>query len=367
MKRIINSKLIIYLPILIIMIISFLNMYNARYINSIYNNHLVKQITWYIISIILFIIVKKININTIFKYSKYLYIIANILLVIVLFKGRIINGSRAWLSINNISFQPSEIMKLCLTLYLIYFVNNYKINNKYNEVLLIIKALIIMLIPSILVFLEPDTGAILFYVVITFTILMLSNIRKKWFIYLFIILIILLVTFILLYIFNQDILIRLLGTSFFYRVERLITFQTENSYQLENALIAIGSSSLFGTGMNKISIYIPEAPTDFIFAFNISNFGYLSGIVILLCYILIDIYLINKYRIINDKKIKLFLSSFINILLLHEVINIGMNLGLLPIIGIPLPFLSYGGSTIIMYSIYIAIIIKSINNSMDIP
>ena len=87
---------------------------------------------------------------------------------------------------------------------------------------------------------------------------MLRGVKKYWFIILGIIIILLLGTFILLYIYNQEILINLIGTSFFYRVERLITFSTESSYQLENAIIAMGSASFFGSGLNKVSLYIPE-------------------------------------------------------------------------------------------------------------
>ena len=362
MKKILTNKLLLYLPLLIIMVVSLLNMYNTRFINPIYTNHLSKQIIWYIIAIIIFIIINKLNISILFKYSKYLYILSNILLLIVLIFGKSINGAKAWLNIGILSFQPSEIMKLTMSLYLSYFISNYSINKQKDELLLIIKSLIITIIPSILVFLEPDTGAIIIFFIITLTSLYLKGINKKWFILLFMISILLLIGFIILYIFNQDLLIKLLGTSFFYRVERLITFKTENSYQLNNSLIAIGASKLFNFNLNGISIYIPEAPTDFIFAFNISNFGIIIGLLILLCYFLIDIFLITKYINNNDKKIKLFLSSFINIFLFHQIINIGMNLGLVPIIGIPLPFFSYGGSTIIIFSIYLGIIIKLTNN-----
>ena len=366
MKKILNSKLLLYIPLLLIVVISFFNMYNAQFINSIYNHHLIKQITWIFIAIILFIIIKQFNNFTLFKLSNYLYYFSLSLLILVLIIGKNINGAKAWLNIGNISFQPSEIMKLCLNMYLISIISNNKINNSKYEIILIIKVLIITIIPSIFVFLEPDTGAIIFYILIALTCLYHANINKKWFFYLIILTIILIASFIIIYLTNQDLLIKLIGTSFFYRVERLITFHTENSYQLENAIIAIGSSSLYGSGFNHVSLYIPEAPTDFIFAFNISNFGYLSGLIVIVCYFAINLFLINKYHKIKDKKIKLLLSSFINILLLHEVINIGMNLGLLPIIGIPLPFLSYGGSTIIIYSIYLSIIDKGINN-MDIP
>ena len=359
MNKIINSKYTLIIPLFIIMLISLLNMQNAKAISILYEHNLIKQIIFFSIGIILVIIISKININTILKYSKYYYYISILLLILVLFFGKNINGSTAWFDFKIFSFQPSELTKLTLALYL----SNIASTNK-PDFKLILKVIVITLIPSILVFLEPDTGAIIFYFLIALTILIVAGVKKYWFIILGIIIILLLGTFILLYIYNQDLLINLIGTSFFYRVERLITFSTESSYQLENAIIAMGSASIFGSGLNKVSLYIPEAPTDFIFAFNISNFGIISGITIILCYFLIDIFLLNKYTTIKNKKIKLVLISFISIFFFQQFINIGMNLGLLPIIGIPLPFLSYGGSTIIIYFIFLGIILNLFNKSI---
>lgn len=359
MNKIINSKYMLIIPLFVIMIISLLNMQNAKALSTLYEHNLIKQIIFFGIGIILVIIISKININTILKYSKYYYYISVLLLVLVLFFGKNINGSTAWFDFKLFSFQPSELVKLTLTLYL----SNIVLVNK-PDFKLILKVVIITLIPSILVFLEPDTGAIIFYFLIAITILLVAGVKKYWFIILGIIIILLLGTFILLYIYNQEILINLIGTSFFYRVERLITFSTESSYQLENAIIAMGSASVFGSGLNKVSLYIPEAPTDFIFAFNISNFGIISGIIVILCYLLIDIFLINKYLTVKQKQIKLVLISFISIFFFQQFINIGMNLGLLPIIGIPLPFLSYGGSTIIIYFMFLGIILNILNKSV---
>lgn len=359
MNKIINSKYMLIIPLFIIMIISLLNMQNAKALSTLYEHNLIKQIIFFGIGIILVIIINKININTILKYSKYYYYISVLLLVLVLFFGKNINGSTAWFDFKLFSFQPSELVKLTLTLYL----SNIVLVNK-PDFKLILKVIIITLIPSILVFLEPDTGAIIFYFLIAITVLLVAGVKKYWFIILGIIIILLLGTFILLYIYNQEILINLIGTSFFYRVERLITFSTESSYQLENAIIAMGSASIFGSGLNKVSLYIPEAPTDFIFAFNISNFGIISGIIVILCYLLIDIFLINKYLTVKQKQIKLVLISFISIFFFQQFINIGMNLGLLPIIGIPLPFLSYGGSTIIIYFMFLGIILNILNKSV---
>ena len=359
MNKIINSKYMLIIPLFIIMIISLLNMQNAKALSTLYEHNLIKQIIFFGIGIILVIIISKININTILKYSKYYYYISVLLLVLVLFFGKNINGSTAWFDFKLFSFQPSELVKLTLTLYL----SSIAAVNK-PDFKLILKVIIITLIPSILVFLEPDTGAIIFYFLIAITILLVAGVKKYWFVIFGIIIILLLGTFILLYIYNQDLLINLIGTSFFYRVERLITFSTESSYQLENAIIAMGSASFFGSGLNKVSLYIPEAPTDFIFAFNISNFGIISGIIVILCYLLIDIFLINKYLTVKQKQIKLVLISFISIFFFQQFINIGMNLGLLPIIGIPLPFLSYGGSTIIIYFMFLGIILNILNKSV---
>ena len=358
MKKVINSNYLLFIPLFLIMGISLLNMQNARILSDLYQYNLLKQIIFFIIGLMIIFIIKKLNITILLKYSFYYYLFSVILLVLVLFLGKNINGSNAWFDFGFFSFQPSELTKLTLDLYLIDVVAKNKAN-----FMLILKVLIITLIPSILVFLEPDTGAIIFYFLIALAGLIVAPIKRVWFLVLAFIILSLFIGFILLYLYKRDLLINLIGTSFFYRVERLITFKTESSYQLENALVVMGSATLFGSGLNKVSLYIPEAPTDFIFAFNIGNFGIISGLLVLFCYLLIDLYLLNKYFVIKNKKIKLVLISFISIFFFQQFINIGMNLGLLPIIGIPLPFLSYGGSTIIIYFAFLGIILNMVKKN----
>lgn len=359
MKKKINWKnLYIFIPLLIIMIISFLNMYNAKLLSVDYNNHLIKQIIWYILGFLIVLIISKLKIKKIFKYSFILYLVSIILLFLVLIFGKEINGAKAWFSLKFFSFQPSELAKLSLAIFLSQVVANTKIENWTDELTLILKVLIIVLIPSVLVFLEPDTGAIIIYLIIAATILLTSKVRKRWFIPFLILGIILLIIFFYFYYNNPDVLIKILGTSFFYRVERLLNFTNGTSFQLENALVAIGSSSFFGSGLGKVNIYIPEAPTDFIVAFTISNYGYLSIILILLSYLIIDIYLIVTYIKTKNLTIKYFIISFIAMFFFQQFENILMNIGLMPIIGIPLPFLSYGGTTILIYFIFLGIIMK---------
>lgn len=362
MKKINKYYLPLFIPLLIIMIISFFNMQNAKLINSSYELHLYKQILWYLIGFGLVWFIQKLNLTKILDYSFYFYLFSVLLLILVLFFGRVINGARAWFTLKFFSFQPSELMKLTLSLYLANFIANYKLNTKKDEFRLILKVFIITLIPSIFVFLEPDTGAIIFYFLIAGVLLFFSHISKWWFLLMLASITFLSLSFLGLYLYNQDLLIKLIGTSFFYRVERILTFTHQNSYQLENALVVIGSAKLWGTGLNKISLYIPEAPTDFIFAFNVGNFGLVGGFIILAMFLLIDLYLVSLAQKIKKEKIKLFLISFISIFFFQQIINIGMNLGLLPIIGIPLPFLSYGGSTIIIYFLFLGLIINFFNS-----
>ena len=364
MKKVINNKLFLFIPIIIIMIISFLNMYNAKLLSSLYISNLTKQIIWYLISFSILIIIKSLNIKFIYKYSFLFYLLTTFLLLYVLIFGKVTNGAKAWINFGFFSFQPSEIAKLSLTISLSKLASNYQKGSIKKELVYILKILILTLIPSILVFLEPDTGAIIFFILIAFTVLVLSPIHKFWYLCLLGLGISGIALFIILYIFNQDLLINLIGTSFFYRVERIITFKTMSSYQLENALIAMGSASLFGSGLGKVSLYIPEAPTDFIFAFTISNFGLFTGFLVLICYFFIDLYLINKFLNTPKSITYYILACFIVISLFSQLINISMNLGLLPIIGIPLPLLSYGGSSLIIYFMFLGLTQKKPYNNM---
>jgi len=352
------KQLYIFIPLIIIMIISFFNMFNARLLSSDYNNHLLKQMIWYALGFLIIFIINNLKIKKIFKYSFIFYLIGILLLLLVLIFGKEINGAKAWFSLKFFSFQPSELMKLSLALYLSQIISNTKLETWTDELTLILKVLIIVLIPSVLVFLEPDTGAIIIYLIIAVSLLLTSKIRKRWFIPFIIIGIALLILFFYCYYHNQEILIKILGTSFFYRVERLLSFTNGTTFQLENALVAIGSSNFFGSGLGNVSLYIPEAPTDFIVAFTISNFGYIAITFIFLSYLLIDIYLIITYIKTKNLTIKYFILSFISMFFFQQFENILMNIGLMPIIGIPLPFLSYGGTTILIYFIFLGLTLK---------
>lgn len=329
----------LYIPLLIIISISLITLFNYDF------SYFIKQALWIIFGFVTLFCSKKLKENYIFNYSKYLYYFNLILLILVLLIGKEINGAKAWFSFKYFSFQPSELMKFSMTIYLTSICTE---KNKFFY----LKSFFIFIIPSVLVFLEPDTGAIVMYLIIYLSALFFSLKNKKRFYILCITGVIALLGFYLLYVFNVDILIKLLGTSIFYRIDRIINFK--NNYQLENALISIGTAEFVGRN-NKPLIYIPESVTDFIFARVVANYGFIIGIILIICYSLILYYLIKK---INKSKIGMVTFIFFWLFVFQLTQNIFMNLGLFPIMGISLPFLSYGGSNTIIYFLFLGIILN---------
>ena len=354
MKKKVYTILLFCFPLLILLSMSLLLMYHATFITNIYHMHFMKQCIWIGIGIGILIIHQRYPNQLLFKYSFYLYIFSILSLLLVLLIGENINGSKAWINLKWFLFQPSELMKLTYSLYLSKLISSKRFYKTKQELFFLMRVLFLWSIPTILVFLEPDTGAILFYSFITITALWNSNLRKRWLISIFIILLIGISLLFYGYFFQRDFLISILGTSIFYRMERL--FSIGEGMQIKHALIALGSAPLFQWKINKTGIYIPESPTDFIFALSSNVFGTIGNYIILISYLCIDIYFINYSKTLTNKELKIFTQTFLSIFIPSQILNIGMNLGLLPIIGIPLPFLSYGGSSTITLFIYLSIL-----------
>ena len=153
-------------------------------------------------------------------------------------------------------------------------------------------------------------------------------------------------------------MLNLITNNLFYRLERILNWQNSSGYQLENSLIAISNSGFFGFGFNQNIIYFPEPQTDFIFTTYMANFGSLGALFLIFVIIIFDtaiLRLATKKISLEDKFI--LLGIFI-MLFYGQIQNIGMTLGLLPITGIPLPFISYGGSSLLSYLFIIGIILN---------
>lgn len=356
-----DKRLLIFLFIFII--ISFVSIYSAETLLNEKNNFLIKQITWYIVGFGLIFIIILLGNDFFYKYSLYLYIIGNILLLLLLIFGTPINDAKCWFTIPYIgTLQPSEFMKIALIIMLAKMINDFHEKNKKitlkKEFIFLIKTIIIVLIPSLLTFLEPDTGVVLIYLLIAVIMLFVSGIRYRWFIILFSLIGLFIFTVLFIYTTNNELFIDIFGTSFFLRVDRLLDWTNKSGYQLSNGIVAIASGGLFGHGFNNTPLYFPEPQTDFIFAVFASNFGLIGSIFLLIIIIMFNTRIISIAAKSKRNLNKYILSGIIGMLLYQQFQNIGMTFGLMPITGITLPLISYGGSSLLSYMIVIGIILN---------
>ncbi len=354
---------LILIFVILFAIISIFTIYSAESLLIEQNHYTLRQIIWYGIGAIIVGLIILIGNERILKYSWVLYIITNVLLMLLLFFGTPLNNAKCWFIIPGIgAFQPSEFMKIILILTLSMMIKkfHYRYNNPSlkEEFIFLIKVILVVALPSILTFLQPDTGVVLIYLLITFIMLFISGIKYRWFIILFILLSLTIGSVLLLYTFNTDLFIDIFGTSFFLRIDRLLDWSNGSGYQLENGMTAIGAGGIYGVGFNQTPIYFPEPQTDFIFAVYASNFGFIGSTGLICLLLLFDIRLIILALTSSNKTNKYILSGIVAMLLYQQIQNIGMTYGLLPITGITLPFISYGGSSLLSYMIMLGIIIN---------
>lgn len=321
MKR----KYLILIPIIILFIISII---------YLPNNLKIKQSIWIFLSLIILLIISNINIKKLMKYSIIYYIICLILLALILLLNKSTNGSRAWIEIGSISIQPSEFMKISLIL----------LSIRYYKKINIYLFFIIYLIPIILIFLEPDTGGIISLLII-FIYFFIKKLDKKQLFKIFILLSILFICICLFIYNNQDAFVKIIGPSIFYRIDRIINFIRDDNIQTTNALISIATGN---------TLYFPEMFNDFFIAYILSKNIYLI-ILIILSTILLLFMLKKKNTLVSQVAFYLVLWQC--------YYNLAMNLKLVPVIGIPYLFLSYGGSHIISSMILIALVINSKDKS----
>lgn len=358
----INFKIVI--PILLMAIVSIITIYSAlTYTSKSLGNLALKQAIWYIVGFILVFILLRLKNEYLYRHAWFLYILGNLVLLWLLLFATPINNSKCWLVIPGIgSIQPSEFMKVFIMLALATMIHNFRSDYKNpsvkDEFIFILKTFLVVLVPSVLTFLQPDTGAVIIYLIIYLVMMFTSGIRIRWFVIAFVILFCILGTTLWLYFFKEDIFIKMFGSSIYYRLERLFDWQSGSGLQLENALAAIGSAGFLGHGFNKTPIYFPESSTDFIFAVFASNFGFVGVLVLLTIIIYFDINIIRLARRKIYDTDKYILTGIVSMLLFQQIQNIGMTIGLLPITGITLPFISYGGSSLLSYMIMIGIILN---------
>ena len=253
-----ENKSFVYI-LIIFFIISINSIYSFTvFLSSDKYSLAIRQALFYLIGIIFIFFILKTDPKKILKYASIIYIINVLSLILVLLFGTEINGTRAWFNLPIFgTIQPSGFMKIGLILYLAKIIDKQKLKNAKDELILILKCFIVVLIPSVITFLEPDTGAVLVYLIITIAMLFTSKLRIRWFVFLFLMLLSLISSVFLLYLFNGDLFIKIFGSSMFYRLDRIFDWQKSSGMQLENSLITIGSSGILGKGISNILLYFP--------------------------------------------------------------------------------------------------------------
>jgi len=354
----------ILIPVVLLSVISIFTIHSAlTYTSSTLGNLALKQTLWYIVGWILVFILIKLKNEYLYQHTWFLYIFGNLLLVGLLLFGTPINNSKCWFTIPGIgSIQPSEFMKIFIMLTLATMIHNFRSDYKNpttkEEFIFIIKTFMIVFIPSVLTFLQPDTGSVFLYLIIYFSMMFASGIRIWWFVLAFLIVFLLLGGVLSIYFLKEDLFIQLFGTSIYYRLDRIFNWSQGSGLQLENAMAAIGSAGLFGHGYNQTPIYFPESSTDFIFAVFACNFGFVGVIVLLGIILYLDLNIIKIARRKIEDTDKFIIAGILGMLIFQQIQNIGMTVGLLPITGITLPFISYGGSSLLSYMLIIGILLN---------
>jgi rod shape determining protein RodA len=304
-----------------------------------------KQLIWMVVSICVFFFTSFVDIN-IFKKTKVLvvlFLVGNFLLLLLLFIGNTINGARSWFSIGPFSFEPSDFMKIVLILVLAKYFSKRHV--AIGEVKHLLISGVYFLIPFLLIILEPDFGVSMTLGLIWFGMTLVAGIKKRHLALLFGIGVI---CFSLLWMFVFAPYQKARITNFIHPLTNI----HGSGYNVHQAVIAVGSGQMFGKGIGYGTQsrlrYLPEYQTDFIFAAFTEEWGFVGAILLLVLYglLLARILAIGMHGEGNFES--LFASGVMILFTSHILVNIGMNMGILPVAGIPLPFMSYGGSHLVV-------------------
>lgn len=319
-------------------------------LKSIAPNLATAQLIFWLIGIICFVVFSKIKLSF-YKRNHWLaFVTLNVLLITVLITGTVTRGSTRWFKVGDLfAIQPSQLAVPVAGMSLAFFASRYPLSrNKY-----LVGFLALLSIPAALILIEPDLGTTMHFVVSVGIILWLSEIKTKQ----------------LLSLFGIGLLVGLFAWLFIlkpYQKARVTSFlvaqsdQThETNYNAFQAKIAVGSGQLYGKGIGQGSQshlrFLPERQTDFIFASFAEEWGFLGVTIMLSLYLILCTYLIYKSFLLPNKFSSYYLMVTMTAVAFQAFVNIGMNIGILPITGITLPFVSYGGSSLISLCIMLGI------------
>ena len=302
----------------------------------------------------LMLVISFFNIRYWFSLSYIFYIIVILMLIWTINFGVTVSGSQRWINLYFINIQPSELMKIFIILCLAKYFHRKRLEN-VNSFYSVMVSTIIIFLPMSLVIIQPDLGTAILISLSGIIVLWFAGLNHKYFFYSF-----------LLSLLSLPFIISFLKP---YQKLRVLTFLNPDrdplgaGYQIIQSKIAVGSGGLFGKGFLKGTQsyleFLPEKHTDFIFTLFSEEFGFLGSVLLLLIYTIIIYRVIKIGSISRSYFAKLFCYSFGVSLFIYIVINMSMVLGLLPIVGSPLPIMSYGGSSMLATMIGFGIVMSA--------
>ena len=348
-QKVRNFDYILLFCILLLGIISALSMYSTDGGEILF--HSKSHISKFLIFFTMMIFLSFLNIKFWHYFAYLFYFVILLFLVWASLYGIKASGSQRWINLYFINLQPSELMKIAIIVCLAKYYHRVSIENMNS----IFVALMILFMPIMLVITQPDLGTSILIALSGLVVIWLAGMNIKYFIYSFITL---LITLPFAIAFLQP-----------YQKLRILTFLNPDrdplgaGYQIIQSKIAVGSGGLSGKGFLKGTQsyleFLPEKHTDFIFTLFAEEHGFLGSLVLLLIYIII-IYRILRIGIISRSYFaKLFCYGYGSAIFFYVTVNMCMVLGLLPIVGSPLPIMSYGGSSMLATMIGFAIVMSS--------
>lgn len=362
--------------VLVLAIVSVLAIYNAQQLGQYPDNFALKQTTYYGMGIAALIVMQFFDLEQYSKASLYIYIVGVISVFLLSISPSSIaypvNNAKSWFNgdMFPLTIQPSEFAKIGLIMYLSHIIVRHKEKNEVatvkSDLWLIAKIIIVTVIPVIFIIEQPDLGTSVVFFFIAGMLIILSGIDWK-------ILSVLIVGGIAFLAMAVMLIVNLpeMATSVLkikpYQIDRVMTWFDPNeqvaddTFQIDRSLLTIGSGQLTGKGMGNPEVALPEAHTDFVFSIIGESFGFLgSALVIFVFFLLIYKFVTLGMHIYDDHPYGSFVCfGFMSLVLIHTFQNIGMTIGIMPITGIPLLFVSYGGSTTLSTMIGFALVYRT--------
>ena len=351
-KKIKQLDFILLLCILFLGILSFATMYSIDGGQILFytKSHFIK----FLIFSVLMLVISLINIRLWFSLSYLVYFILVLMLIWTINFGITVSGSQRWMDLYFVNIQPSELMKIAIILCLAKYFHRMRLEN-VNSFYSIITSLIIIFVPMSLVIIQPDLGTSILISISGIIVLWFVGLNHKYFFYSFLISVV-----------SLPFIISFLKP---YQKLRILTFLNPDrdplgaGYQIIQSKIAVGSGGLTGKGFLKGTQsyleFLPEKHTDFIFTLFSEEFGFIGSALLLVIYVIIIYRIVAIGANCRSYFAKIFCYSFGAAIFVFITINMSMVLGLLPIVGSPLPIMSYGGSSMLATMIGFGIVMSA--------